>query len=170
MNIYDFVFVLDYNSLLTGKFFSIYDIENSKIRISTAEMKKLNKLIMETKDEELRTSYIDIVTKINELADEQKIFFLGEEQEEFIEFKLLEVLVKNFYLRNVLIISNEKEKIEKYLPLTAIYSGFSKQLDIGYITDCLEFYEYSEKKTALNCLSIEENSYEDVAEGGNSNE
>ncbi len=170
MNVYDFVFVLDYNSLLTGKFFDIYDIENSKIRISTAEMKKLNKVVMDTKDEALKSSYVDIVTKINELADAQKISFLGEEKEEFIEFKLLEVLVKNFYLRNVLIVSNDKEKIEKYLPLTAIYSGFNKQLDVGYISECLEFYEYADKEKALNCISVAENSYEDLLEGGDNNE
>lgn len=168
MSVYDFVFVLDYNSLLTGKFFSIYDIENSKIRISTAEMKKLNKVIIEIKDDELKKNYIDIVSQINVLADEQKIFFLGEEEEEFIEYKLLEVLVKNFYLRNVLIISNDKTKIEKYLPLTAIYQGFSKQFDIGYISDCLNFYEYNEKEAALNCIAVSEGSFE--FEGGNNNE
>ncbi len=160
MSAYDFVFVLDYNSLLSGKLFSIYDIEQSQIRILTPEIKKLNKLIVDTTDQSLKQSYIDIVSKINSLADNKQLFFLGEESDEGIDYKLLEIIVKNFYLKNILIISNDEERIRKFLPLTTIYETFNKQLDIGFIDKKLNFYEYSQAADALKCINEAEYNYD----------
>ncbi|MFI3252110.1 MAG: hypothetical protein R3Y60_03100 [bacterium] len=156
MKKYDYVFVLDYVSLLSGKFFSIYDIEVSDIRIVTPEMKKLNDLVRTEKNEFKRKEYVDIVSKINQFAENKKIFFLGENNERDVENKLLEVVIKNYYLKDILIISNEKEKIEKFLPLIPVYETFNKILDIGYITSMLGFYEFDKTNDALNCIVKEE--------------
>lgn len=160
MSAYDFVFVLDFNSLLSGKFFSIYDIEQSQIRILTPEIKKINKLIIDTVDEDLKQQYIDVVNKINTLADDKQIFFLGEENDLNIDYKLLEIIVKNFYLKNILIISNDEERIKKFLPLTTIYETFNKQLDIGFIDKTLKFYEFVQASEALKCINETEYNYD----------
>lgn len=160
MKKYDYVFVLDYNSLLNSKFFSIYDIETSDIRVVTSEMFKLNKMIRVEEDLVKRQKYIDVVTKINEFAENKQILFLDGKNEEAINCKLLEVVSKNYYLKNILIISNEIEKVEMFLPLIPVYESFGKTLDVGYIEAMLGFYEFKDIENALNCLSKE--CYDDV--------
>ncbi len=160
MKKYDYVFVLDYNSLLNSKFFSIYDIETSDIRIVTSEMMKLNKLIRVEEDLVKRQKYIDVVAKINEFAENKQILFLDGKSEDAINCRLLEVVSKNYYLKNILVIANELEKIEMFLPLIPVYETFGKILDVGYIEAMLGFYEFKDFTNALNCLSKEE--YDDI--------
>lgn len=156
MKKYDYVFVLDYNSLLNGKFFSIYDIEVSDIRIVTPEMKKLNDLVRDETDKTKKQQYIDVVNLINEFADKKQILFLGEGNEKNIDSKLLEVVMKNYYLKDILIISNDKDKIEKFLPLIPVYETFGKILDIGFIDSMLDFYEFANYNEAIKCIVSEE--------------
>lgn len=153
MKKYDYVFVLDCNSILNVKFFSIYDIETADIRIVTTEMVKLNNMIRTEDDLLKRQKYIDVVTKINEFAENKQILFLDGKNEDSINCKLLEVVCKNYYSKNILVISNDSTKVEKFLPLIPVYEAFGKVLDVGYIEAMLGFYEYKETEQALNCLN-----------------
>ncbi len=163
MKKYDFVFVLDYNSILNAKFFSIYDIETADIRVVSSEMVKLNKLIRSEEDLIKRQKYINVVTKINEFAESKQILFLDGEDEVEIYCKLLEVVSKNYYLKNILIISNDETRIERFLPLIPVYETFGKILDVGYIEAMLGFYEFKGVEDALSCLTSEEvDDYNDI--------
>lgn len=153
MRKYDYVFVLDYNSLLSERFFSIYDIETSDIRVVTTEMHQLNVAISIEKDLIKKERYKNIVNKINEFSHDGKIMFLGENNDVSVNDKLLEIIIKNYYLKNILVISNDKKRIEKFLPLIPVYETFGKLLDVGYIDLMLEFYEFEDKDNALSCVS-----------------
>ncbi len=153
---FDLIFFVDYRALAEGdfSFFDNIDYERAKVRILTPEISAFNDHYKSISDAAAKQNFKKTrVDFLNRLITENKLKSLGGENEQKTEYHLLEILVKKYYLQNVLIVSNNAQKAELFLPLVPVFEAFGHTLKVVSLTDSVTEYEFKGRGDALAKLS-----------------
>lgn len=152
---FDLVFFVDGTSLIEGDL-SVFDTfnETAKVRLFAPEVDKVNEHYKGIQDPAAKSAFKgERIGRLNTLVNQKKIAFLNGTQEDRLDYKLIEILLKRYFTQSVLIVSNCEQKAAAYLPLVPVYEAFGQCLAVVKLTaDGFVSYEYECYEQAMEKL------------------
>ena len=152
---FDLVFFVDGTSLIEGDL-SVFDAfnETTKVRLFAPEVDKVNAHYKGIQDPTAKSAFKgERIGRLNTLVNQKKIAFLNGTQEDRLDYKLIEILLKRYFTQSVLIVSNSEQKAAAYLPLVPVYEAFGQCLAVVKLTaDGFVSYEYECYEQAMEKL------------------
>ena len=153
---FDLAFIVDAGALIEGKFsaFGEFDFAKTKIRVFATEIEKFNAYYKGLTDATQKSAFkAEKINLLNTLINEKKMGCLNGTEADKLDYKLIEILLKKYFSQSILVISNDKNKADAYLPLVPVYEAFGQCLTVAKLgKDGFEEYSYEcydEAKKAL---------------------
>lgn len=161
---FDLVFFIDEKSFTEGSvaFLNELDYSKTKVRIFTPVALRLNELASsgEANEKEKAREAIKLVA---ELVKEKKISYLGKPDEQYIDYHLLETLLKSYYSKNVLIVVNDESRARIYLPLSPVFYAWGKAFAVVSNKEEMTKYQFDAFESVIALLPKSESTEENTS-------
>ena len=153
---FDYIFFIDEKALIGGdiQIFDKINYDLSKVFVTVArELNAYMDIPRDVEEERLaiKQKAKEVIKKIQGYTAEKKIRLLASDEKN-ADMHLIDILIKYYHSKNILIITNDAERAKRFLSMIPAFCAWGKELLVASYSNQLTPYIFDRKEEILDQL------------------